>query len=130
MSRCATCVSLVATVMFVSCASQRSKPQTTQPMSPAAPAYATLDDWITREAIPFSVGAPASFNAAVAKVLASLGELVELLGLGEALHGGEDILILRNRLFQRLVEAHGYSAIAVESSFPRGQVVNECQYVD
>ncbi len=47
-----------------------------------------------------------------------------LLGFGEALHGGEDILILRNRLFQRLVEAHGYSAIAIESSFPRACSVN------
>ena len=50
---------------------------------------------------------------------------MELLGFGEALHGGEDILILRNRLFQRLVETHGYSAIAIESSFPRARVVNE-----
>jgi erythromycin esterase-like protein len=58
-------------------------------------------------------------------VIASLGDSVKLLGLGEALHGGEDILILRNRLFQRLVEAHGYSAIAIESSFPRACAVNE-----
>ena len=58
-------------------------------------------------------------------MIAALGDAVELLGFGEALHGGEDILILRNRLFQRLVEAHGYSAIAIESSFPRARVVNE-----
>ena len=58
-------------------------------------------------------------------MIASLGDSVELLGFGEALHGGEDMLILRNRLFQRLVEAHGYSAIAIESSFPRARVVNE-----
>jgi erythromycin esterase len=58
-------------------------------------------------------------------VIASLGDSVELLGFGEALHGGKDILILRNRLFQRMVEAHGYSAIAIESSFPRARVVNE-----
>ena len=89
------------------------------------PVYATLDDWIAREAIPFSVDSPETFNAAVDRVIASLGDSVELLGFGEALHGGEDILILRNRLFQRLVEAHGYSAIAVESSFPRARVVNE-----
>ncbi len=76
-------------------------------------------------AIPFAVDAPESFNAAVEQVIAELGDAVELLGLGEALHGGEDILILRNRLFRRLVEAHGYSAIAIESSFPRAQVVNE-----
>jgi erythromycin esterase len=84
-----------------------------------------LDSWIEREAIPCSLDAPATFNAAVDKVIASLGDAVELLGFGEALHGGEDMLILRNRLFQRLVEAHGYSAIAIESSFPMSYAVNE-----
>lgn len=87
--------------------------------------YPTLDDWIAREAIAFSADSPDTFNAAVDRVMESLGDRAELLGFGEALHGGEDILILRNRLFQRLVEAHGYSAIAVESSFPRARVVNE-----
>ncbi len=85
----------------------------------------SLDDWIEHEALPFSIDSPTSFNAAVDKLIASLGDSVELLGFGEALHGGKDILILRNRLFQRLVEAHGYSAIAIESSFPRAHVVNE-----
>ncbi|MHB1131635.1 MAG: erythromycin esterase family protein [Chloroflexota bacterium] len=94
-------------------------------MSRPTPPHPTLDDWIAREAIPFSLDAPASCKAAVDAVLASLGDSVELLGLGEALHGGEDILLLRNRLFQHLVEAHGFSAIAVESSFPRGRVVDE-----
>ena len=94
-------------------------------MTHPAPIHATLDDWITHEAIPFSVEQPRTFSAAVDKVIASLGDSVELLGFGEALHGGEDMLILRNRLFQRLVEAHGYSAIAIESSFPRAHIVNE-----
>lgn len=94
-------------------------------MSRPAPAHATLDEWIAREATPFSVDSPRTFNTAVDKVMASLGDSVELLGFGEALHGGEDILILRNRLFQRLVEAHGYSAIAIESSFPRAHEANE-----
>src|SRR5919205_1120220 len=93
-------------------------------MSHSVPIHATLDDWIAREAIPFSVDSTRSFNAAVDQTIASLGDAVELLGFGEALHGGEDILILRNRLFQRLVQAHGYSAIAIESSFPRARVVN------
>ncbi|MFH1958183.1 MAG: erythromycin esterase family protein [bacterium] len=91
----------------------------------SAPVYTNLEDWIRREAIPFSVGSSETFNSAVDKVIASLGDPVELLGFGEALHGGEDILMLRNRLFQRLVEKHGYSAIAVESSFPRSRAVNE-----
>lgn len=94
-------------------------------MSRPAPIHATLDDWIAREAISFSVDSPAIFNAGVDKVVASLGASVELLGFGEALHGGEEILKLRNRLFQRLVETQGYSAIAIESSFPRARVVNE-----
>jgi erythromycin esterase len=89
------------------------------------PVYSTLDDWILHEAIPFSVDSSETFNASIDKVIASLDDSVELLGFGEALHGGEDILILRNRLFQRLVEKHGYSAIAIESSFPRAHVVNE-----
>ena len=95
------------------------------PQRSSDPAYTTLDDWIRHEAIPFSLDAPDTLDAAIDRIVASLGDTVELLGFGEALHGGEDILILRNRLFQRLVEAHGYSAIAVESSFPRARVVNE-----
>jgi erythromycin esterase len=88
-------------------------------------AYATLDDWIRHEAIPFDVSSSDTLNVAVDALMASLDSSVELLGFGEALHGGENLLILRNRLFQRLVETHGYSAIAVESSFPKGRAVNE-----
>lgn len=87
--------------------------------------HATLDSWIRHESIPFSFDSPETFNAAIDRVIASLDASVELLGFGEALHGGEEILMLRNRIFQRLVKMHGYSAIAVESSFPRSYVVNE-----
>jgi erythromycin esterase len=94
-------------------------------MSDPMPTHATLDDWIAREAVPFSVDSAPAFAAAVDTVMAALGDSLELLGFGETLHGGEDILICRNRLFQRLVEAHGFSAIAIESSFPRSHLVNE-----
>jgi erythromycin esterase len=83
---------------------------------------ASLDNWIHDAAIPFS---PDTFIAAVDRLADSLDDSVELLGFGEALHGGEDILMLRNRLFQGLVMRHGYSAIAVESSFPRGRIIND-----
>ena len=96
-----------------------------RPMTHPAPIHATLDDWIAHEALPFSVDLPETLHAAADKTIASPGDSVELLGFGEALHSGEDILILRNRLFERLVAAHGYSAIAIESSFPMAQVVNE-----
>ena len=87
--------------------------------------YATLDDWIAHEAIPFSLDSRPDFNAAVDTVIGAPGNSVALLGFGEALHGGKELLVLRNQLFQRLVEAHGYSAIAIESSFPQGPIVNE-----
>ena len=94
-------------------------------MSRPTPTFATLDEWIVHESISFTIDSPASFNAAVDTVITALGDEVELLGFGEALHGGEDILHLRNRLFQRLVGTHGYSAIAIESSFPRARAVND-----
>jgi len=87
--------------------------------------YETVDQWIVGESIPFTFDRPDKFNIAVDTVIASLGDSVELLGFGEALHGAEEILELRNRLFKRLVEAHGFSAIAIESSFPRAHITNE-----
>jgi erythromycin esterase-like protein len=86
---------------------------------------ASLSEWIARESIPFSPDQPESFNAAVDRLMTSIGESVELVGIGEPMHGCEDFLRLRNRFFQRLVEAHGFSAIAIESSFPRGFLVND-----
>lgn len=87
--------------------------------------FATVDEWISREAVPLDVASSGGFAAAVEQMLAALGESVELLGLGEALHGGEEILQLRNRLFQHLAAAHGFSAIAVESSFTRGTLIDD-----
>ena len=75
---------------------------------------------LNQEAISFYLDSSQGLNASIDRLISLCGESVELLGLGEALHGGEEMLTLRNRLFQRLVQRHGYSAIAIESSFPRG----------
>lgn len=91
----------------------------------AANSQIPLDVCIDREAITFSISSGGSLAPAVDHVVEALGKKVTLLGFGEGLHGGEEILRLRNRLFQRLVEKHGYSAIAIESSFPKGRLVNE-----
>ena len=81
-----------------------------------------LDNWIQHEAIPFSLDAP---DVAIDQLVNSLDTSVQVLGFGEPLHGGEEFLILRNRLFQLLVEAHDFSAIAVESSFVKSYYANE-----
>jgi erythromycin esterase-like protein len=89
------------------------------------PVSTTPDDWIRNEAVSFSPDSSESCNAALDRVIASIGDRVKILGFGEALHGSRDLLLLRNRIFRHLVEAHGYRAIAIESSFPRSRVVNE-----
>lgn len=86
--------------------------------------YSSFGEWIEKDAIPFSLDSPDQFNAAVDRLMQALGPM-RILGIGEALHGGEEFLILRNRLFERLVERHGFTAIAIESSYPRGWLVND-----
>jgi erythromycin esterase-like protein len=85
----------------------------------------TVDDWIGRDAIPFRFESATTIESAVDRIMRSLSESVELLGFGEALHGSEEILVLRNRLFQRLVEAHGYSAVVIEVTSPQARVMND-----
>ncbi|AEY67501.1 hypothetical protein [Clostridium sp. BNL1100] len=85
----------------------------------------TFVDWATLDRISFSMDSVESFNTVIDKFIASLDDSVKLIALGEELHGGEGFLMLRNRLFQRLAEVHGFSAIAIESSFQKGHIVNE-----
>lgn len=82
-----------------------------------APVRSPVDDWISRDAIPVT-------DDGIDRMLATMPD-VELLGFGEALHGGEEILQLRNRVFRQLVEKHGFTAIAIESSFPQSRFVND-----
>ncbi len=85
----------------------------------------SIEHWIRNEALPIDMQSDTAFNERIDHLVAKLGDSVALLGMGEALHGGEAILQFRNRLFRRLVEQHGYGAIAIESSFPRSRAVND-----
>ena len=87
--------------------------------------HASIDEWIARDAIRFDLAAPESLDSATDRVVASLGPSMELLALGEALHGSEEILITRNRMFERLVEKHGFSAVVIEASSPQARAINE-----
>ncbi|RSM82501.1 erythromycin esterase family protein [Kibdelosporangium aridum] len=61
---------------------------------------------------------------AVDAFLGSLPGSPLILGLGEPTHHVEPFPVLRNQIFQHLVEHHGYRAIAVESDCLAGLVVN------
>jgi erythromycin esterase len=93
--------------------------------APAAAMKDVIDNWIECGAISFTLDDPETFHPAVDRLATALAGEVELLGIGEPLHGGEEFLRLRNRLFQRLVEEHNFSAIALESCFVRGRRANE-----
>jgi len=84
--------------------------------------FASLDEWLAREAIEFSFDN--GFDAAVDRMMSRLGDQVALLGFGEALHGGDEFFTLRNRFFQRLVAAHGFSAITLEITHTRARLVD------
>ena len=92
---------------------------------PTAADDLTLEDWVAREAISFSPDDGPSLNAAVDRLMSACDPALEILGLGEPTHLVDDYLRLRNRLFQSLVERHGFTAIAIESSFTRGGVADD-----
>ena len=85
--------------------------------------FASLDELIACEAIPYSFDT--GLDVAVDRMMDAMGDQVSVLGFGEPLHGGDEFMVLRNRFFQRLVEAHGFSAITIEITDMRARLVNE-----
>lgn len=60
--------------------------------------------------------------------LSSLREVVgdaRVVGFGEPIHLGEEFLALRNRMFQFLVRELGFTAIALETGFTNGVIVDD-----
>jgi erythromycin esterase len=91
------------------------------------PDLVTLEDWVAREAVPFSLSPDGgdTLDAAADRLVAACDPALEILGLGEPTHLVNDYLRLRNRLFQTLVSRHGFRAIAIESSFTRAAVADD-----
>ena len=54
-------------------------------MAEAAPIYASLGEWVAREAISFDTADPQSFGTAVDRLMQHLGERVDLLSDDDAL---------------------------------------------
>jgi erythromycin esterase len=50
-----------------------------------------------------------------------------LVGLGESVHGGHEVFLLKHRLFRFLVEKLGFTVLAIEASWPDTVALN--QYV-
>lgn len=84
--------------------------------------FTSVDEWLEREALSFS--SDAEFDVAVDRMMETLGDEVQVLGFGEPIHSGDEFLTLRNRLFQRLVKAHGFSAITLETNDIRARLVD------
>ena len=69
--------------------------------------FTRLAHWAAQTSIAFAPDDDPALNAAVDRLVAGLDPAVRVLALGETLHGSEPLLRLRNRIFQRLAEAHG-----------------------
>jgi hypothetical protein len=79
--------------------------------------HATLDEWIKEEVTVFSLGSTSSLSATVDGLMVSLDPSLRILGLEEALQSSEDILLLRNRLFQHLEEEYGFAPSPWRATF-------------
>ena len=80
--------------------------------------------WGTANAIPIrSVEMAGSLDDL--RPLSSIVGSARVVALGEPTHGTHEPLAFRNRLFRYLVEALGFSAIALESAFPESQRLSE-----
>lgn len=83
---------------------------------------ASFAEDVSVRAIPMDVDNP---GPGIDRFLMTCSSDLQLLALGEALHGSEEILRLRNRIFQHLVEHDDFRALAIEASFPHARAMND-----
>lgn len=88
---------------------------------PGAPETAFVH-WARSRAVPLR---DFPSNAAGAQRVADIVGSARMVSLGEPAHGAHEPLAFRNRLFQYLVEHHGFTAIALESGFSEARIVND-----
>lgn len=72
--------------------------------------------WARAHAMPLA--RPGTSTTADLRRFATVVGDARVVALGEPAHGAEEPLAFRNRLFRYLVEHHGFTAIAIESSLP------------
>lgn len=86
--------------------------------APAAESQAAERRAATAWATAHAVALPSDIDALTASDLGALEDIVgdaRVVGFGEASHGAHEFLIVRNRMFQYLVEHFGFTAIVAET---------------
>ena len=84
---------------------------------------ASLGTWLNRVATPFLTDAPGSGS----RDLEDLGRIVgnaRLVALGEATHGTREFFRMKHRVFEYLVESHGFTHFQIEATMPEARAVD------
>ncbi len=82
-----------------------------------------LKRWISRHAVPVPPVDEPYADSAWAFLYPMIGT-APLLAIGENIHGGHEPLALRNHIIRYAVTQMGFTAVAIESGFTEGQLVD------
>ncbi|MEW1635902.1 erythromycin esterase family protein [Streptomyces sp. NPDC093801] len=94
----------------------------TSPTSPASPAGVIRS--LERAAHPLRSTDPGGSTADLRALGAMVGG-AQVVGLGEATHGSHEFFTMKHRVFQYLVEEHGFTTFALEMSWSAGLRIDE-----
>lgn len=79
--------------------------------------------WLRREAIPFQSAEPTGVVTDLAFLRGMVGD-ARLVGLGEATHGTREHFQMKHRILQYLVRELGFTALAMEASWPEANDID------
>lgn len=82
-----------------------------------------LKRWVTQHAVPVPPVDEPYADSGWAFLRPMIGT-ARLLAIGENIHGGHEPLALRNRIIRHAVTQMGFTAVAIESGFTEGQLVD------
>lgn len=94
-----------------------------RPYDPEAHDLAAVAEQMKAAAIPIRTADPAGATDDLEPLGAAVGD-ARLVGLGEATHGTREFFQLKHRVFRHLVEARGFTAIALEAPFAEALAVD------
>jgi len=89
----------------------------------SAPAPEAVEDWIRAHAVRVSTCAPGYGFSDMMSLEKIIGK-ARVVALGEATHGTHEFFQFKRRMLEFLVTKMGFTAFAIEASFPESQAVN------